>query len=255
MNEKPYTLIIPTLNRPESLKLLYHSIDSKYPIKILLIDNGSGKETTDLILRASKDPRTFVTFEKFNKGASYSRNECMQFAFEELDSEGVFFIDSDVVLSKDCLDNLISCHLENKKAILFSSDQKKEGFSYREFLDPDFRPTIQTKVFTTTECCFMPRAVYKSVGRFDEMFYPVYCEDMDYFYRAKLKGWPLLSCPDAYHYHFSDSIPNEEIEFDKYKSMRFSILQEYYIYKWGGPPGNEIFTKPFNSEWEGYTRS
>lgn len=254
MKEKTYCLIIPVLNRLASLKLLYDSIVSFNKIKILLFDNGSGKETVDFINKASSEPDTFAAFEKFNKGASYARNEGLNFAFDELKADGVFFIDSDVVLNKGCLDEMIAFSEKNKNSAVFSNDQKKLGFSYREFLAPDFVPKINKEPFATTECCFIPKSVYDAVGYFDEMFYPVYCEDMDYFYRAKLAGIKLLSCPKAYHYHFGDSIPSEDAEFEKYKNSRFPLMQQYYMRKWGGAPGNEAYIKPFIAVWPEYYR-
>jgi len=252
MKDKTYSLIIPVLNRLEVLKLLYDSIKSDYNIKILLLDNGSNKETVDFINQKSSDRGTFVTFEKFNKGASFARNAGLHFAFDIQKSDGVFFIDSDIVLGKNSLDKMISFYEQNKKAVVFSNNQKNYGFSYREFIAPDFKPAIQKYPFTTTECCFVSKEIWEPVGYFDEMFYPVYCEDMDFFYRAKLKGGQLLSCPDAYHYHFGDSIHNEDDEFEKYKSSRFPLMQQYYRFKWGGEPSKEKFKKPFNSDWVGY---
>jgi len=254
MPDKVYSLIIPTLNRLEGLKLLYRSISSTNNIKILLIDNGSNKETTDFIEQISQDQRVFVTFDKFNKGAAYARNAGLHFAFDGLKSEGIFFIDSDVVLGKDCLDEMIAFQSKNGGAVIFSQDQRIEGFSFREFLASDFKPTFKKEAPHTSECCFMPKETYKAVGYFDEMFYPVYCEDMDYFYRIKLKGGKLLNCQTANHYHLGSNLLKEEDEFTGYKQRRFALLEEYYKYKWGGEPTQEKFKKRFNSDWEGFPR-
>jgi GT2 family glycosyltransferase len=249
--EKTYSLIIPVLDRLEVLKLLYRTINSRYNLKILLLDNGSQKETVDFLKMVSADPRTYVTYDSFNHGAAYARNAGMAFAFNNLKSEGVFFIDSDVILGKGCLDELIDFHEKSGASISFSNDQKKEGFSYREFIAPDFKPTLKGGQFQTSECCFLDKKTFEAVGYFDEMFYPVYCEDMDYFYRAKLKGLKLLDCPSAYHYHFKDKIFGENKELEDYKKRKQGFLEEYYYFKWGGPYSKEKFTKPFNSDWKG----
>jgi GT2 family glycosyltransferase len=252
--EKKYALIIPVLNRLEAVKLLYRSIYSRHNINILLLDNGSDKETVEFIKMVSVEPRTFVTYDSFNKGSAYARNAGLTFAFNGLKSDGAFFIDSDVILGKNCLDDLIDLQEKTNAAVVFSNDQKKEGFSYREFIAPDFKPTFKTQPFRTSECCLISKKIFQEVGYFDEMYYPVYCEDMDYFYRVKLKGGKMIDSPTAYHYHFKDNCFGENEEFDIFKWHKYGLLEEYYIYKWGGSPSKEKFKRPFNSKWKGLPR-
>ena len=248
MNNNTYSLIIPVLNRLETLKLMYDSIESEHEINTLLIDNGSEQETVNYLNKISGNRNTYITLDSFNKGASYARNAGLSFAFNEMKSTGAFFIDSDIVLGKNCLDYLIETNEKENKAIVFSNSQNREGFSYREFLEEGFKPKINSTVFTTTECCYITKEVYQKVGNFDDMYYPCYCEDMDYFYRAKLKGYKLINDPKAYHYHFGDQNPSKDPEFETYKAMRFAVVQDYYTHKWGGTPGHETYTKPFNTD-------
>jgi len=243
-----YSLIIPVLDRLEELKLLYNSIKSTYPIKILLIDNGSGKETLKYISKISKDPRVIVTFDGFNKGASYARNKGLDFAFKTLKSKGVFFIDSDVVLGEGCLDELISFQKKTKAALVFPYDQKVEGFTFEQFAGKGFAPSFKTKTLFGTGCCFIPFSTFDKVGYFDEMFFPVYFEDMDYFYRIKLEVGELLLCPGAFGFHFGSQTIGKSDDFSKYKKQRFGWLMDYYRNKWGGLPGKEKFKKSFNSD-------
>jgi hypothetical protein len=69
-----------------------------------------------------------------------------------------------------------------------------------------------------------------------------------------LEGIKLLSCPKAYHYHFGDSIPSEDEEFEKYKNSRFPLMQQYYMRKWGVSPGHEMYNMPFLATWPEYYR-
>ena len=101
---------------------------------------------------------------------------------------------------------------------------------------------------------YLVEKTFRDVGYFDEMFYPVYCEDMDYLYRVKLKGGKLLNSTKAFHYHFKDSFSGENKELDDYKKHRLGRLEEYYRFKWGGTYNHEKFTKPFNSIWKGFKR-
>jgi GT2 family glycosyltransferase len=254
MKDKLYCLVIVVFNRLDKLKLLIESIKTDLNIRILLFDNGSSQETVDYIKEISKDPRVFITFEAYNKGFAYALNRGCDFAFTQLKADGVFFIDSDVVLGKGCLENLISFQKKSKAAGVFSQDQKTEGFSFGEFSDPKFKPSYNKEMMLTTECCYFPAETLLGVDYFDEMFYPVYMEDMDYFYRIKLRGGKLLHCKTANHFHFRTKFLEDNDEFARYKRDRFYLLDEYYRYKWGGPPGQERFKKPFNTDGIGISK-
>jgi GT2 family glycosyltransferase len=91
-------------------------------------------------------------------------------------------------------------------------------------------------------CVFVaPVQTYQEVGRFDENFM-AYCEDRDYQYRLKLAGkgitrWEMIMPLIYRNNSTSDKNP------DVLKWAQQS--QEYYIRKWGGEPGAEIFSLPF----------
>lgn len=103
----------------------------------------------------------------------------------------------------------------------------------------------------TTEgfhCIGFTRKTFDTVGNFDEMFYPGYFEDNDFLYRLRLAGIH----GDGVH-----TLPKVELDAicqgnaltlksGKIANVRFDILCNYYIRKWGGSPGHETFTKPFN---------
>lgn len=99
----------------------------------------------------------------------------------------------------------------------------------------------------------LSRHLFKEVGWFDETFYPAYFEDSDMIWRMRCAGilepagsprwdrripWvPTLIYPaidTAY------TIKNNDIVVD------LAALSTYYEVKWGGPPGEEQWTLPFN---------
>lgn len=254
MSTNLYSIITPVFNRVKVLQQFYDSIHSDIDIKILLLDNGSTDGTSELIKQMSSDPRVIVTNDPFNKGAAYARNCGLDFAFKDLKCAGVFFIDSDVVLGEDCLDRLVDYQAETGADIVFSNDQKREGVLYEEFVKNDFKASYKRKLLWTTECCYIPYTAFKKVGYFDEMFFPVYFEDPDYFYRLKLAGGKLMRAPNAHHYHFGGDVFGKDDEFSNFVKDRFRVLEEYYKYKWGGEPYHEKYKKPFNSDWPGYIR-
>lgn len=97
------------------------------------------------------------------------------------------------------------------------------------------------------------RWLFDEVGWFDDRFYPAYFEDSDMIWRLRCAGileqsgqprwdrrlpWiPTLNYPSIDTAH---TIKNTDITVD------LMSLLEYYERKWGGPPGEELWTKPFN---------
>ena len=91
----------------------------------------------------------------------------------------------------------------------------------------------------------LTNAVIEQAGMFDENFYPVYFDDNDYRYRTRLLGCPLVHLPVKYTHHTSASI-NSCRHYKRKNNETFQRLGQYYISKWGGPPGRETYKTPFN---------
>lgn len=96
------------------------------------------------------------------------------------------------------------------------------------------------------------RRTLETVGPFDERFWPAYFEDNDYIWRMRCAGilepagadrslrkipWiGALDYPVVEDAHAIKNVDGLEVD--------FVALQAYYELKWGGPPGEELFTEP-----------
>lgn len=90
-------------------------------------------------------------------------------------------------------------------------------------------------------------------GLFDENFYPAYFEDCDHFRRLMLAGEkdirvPGFECIHGEAPHWGSSTIKSDPELNKKNGMTFVNLQQYYIRKWGGEPGQEKYNTPFNRD-------
>jgi len=90
-----------------------------------------------------------------------------------------------------------------------------------------------------------PKSILE-IGLMDENFHPGYYEDNDYRYRQVLSGTCLTSFPLS-NQHFTSSTLHSSPVFEKKNKETFSKNFHYYVEKWGGPPGKEVYTTPFNS--------
>lgn len=100
-------------------------------------------------------------------------------------------------------------------------------------------------VGTQNWCSFiMPKATFREIGRFDDKFFPAYFEDNDYYRRLILAGKKIVRTEllDPVVYRNSMTIQKEPA-----LNNLFMANQQYYIQKWGGTPGQETFTTPFNN--------
>jgi len=97
-------------------------------------------------------------------------------------------------------------------------------------------------------CLFwLNRAAYEAVGSFDEVFAPAYFEDNDYHYRLTLAGWeaPCVYTPIRHE----NSATMKAVSMQERETVhheRFRVCQRVYTQKWGGLPGQERYTEPYN---------
>lgn len=87
----------------------------------------------------------------------------------------------------------------------------------------------------------------KTIGYFDQNFYPIYFEDIDYYRRATLAGLERLTVGNTNIIHAGSksrwSVPANNAQHE----TTFALNRQYYGRKWGCvDQGTETFTVPFN---------
>lgn len=98
-------------------------------------------------------------------------------------------------------------------------------------------------------CFLLSDELVAKVGKFDEWISPryAYFEDNDYCYRMSLSGVRIMKAIGAFVEHVGSSTIKH---FDKIKEKahhdKFRLARDHYEKKWGGHPGDEKFTRPFN---------
>ena len=100
--------------------------------------------------------------------------------------------------------------------------------------------------------CFLITQECHRWFQFDEQFSPAYFEDNDYHRRLQLAGFgdKIFSVPVPYLHIGSGTLRNVE-HVNAGWNAKFQACREYYIQKWGGPPGEETYKTPFNQRPEG----
>jgi GT2 family glycosyltransferase len=90
-------------------------------------------------------------------------------------------------------------------------------------------------------------AAVREVGWWDWELFPSYYSDNDWYRRLTLAGWELVDTNLPCKHEGSHSIKGDK----RYKFLtrvRFDRWADVYVAKWGGHPGYEQFTEPFNGQ-------
>lgn len=117
-----------------------------------------------------------------------------------------------------------------------------------ERMDSD-EPQILHHSWTATA---INRAVIETVGLFDEWsFWPLYFDDTDYAYRCHLAGVPVEHgdwCREGDDGETASMTIRSDPEFAAANNRTWALNRTAYIAKWGGPPGREQFTRPWDRD-------
>lgn len=213
---------IPHLNNRAGLRDLIASIDVE--ALVCIINNSDSNDFSDLVPVA---PATTLSFKVVYPGKPKSVAESWNLLAAEYarqpHANTLVIANDDVVFAPGSLAALAQQAYYNRDAAIILTTASYSCFAWN---------------LTNS----LP------VGLFDEAFFPAYFEDCDYDYRLKLAGKPALHTPIVVHHVGSQTIAQySEAEMEKRHHQFFRRNQNYYRAKWGGGPGEETNTRPFES--------
>jgi len=90
------------------------------------------------------------------------------------------------------------------------------------------------------------RTAYEVVGMFDENFMPMYYEDNDYYRRCALSGIGIQVIEGTEIIHKGSESLFTVPGLREQNNRTFEANRRYYIRKWGGEPGREVYNRPFD---------
>ena len=152
---------------------------------ILFIDNGKPSLVDANITKIASEG---------NIGFGAAHNRLMTKAFETLGADIYIAANPDGAFHPDCIDALVRMHASHGGQALVEACQF-----------PVEHPKVYDAVTFQTEwasgaCLSIPRVIYEDIGGFDEAFF-MYCEDVDYSWRARANGYDVIINPSALFLH------------------------------------------------------
>lgn len=245
------TFVLAVYNNIEITKECYKILRSIYPEVPLVISSGGSTDGT--FEWGSKLKDRYTTFSHINDRITFSETYNKGIALVK--TEKLVLIHNDMVIGRHFLENIDKNLQENMilsyttiEPPIFKSHVRPGkviedfGLDFKNFNQKSFDEYVEEH---KENCNLYPGAVffmsmYKKVfddiGGFDEInFIPCFCEDDDFLFRAKLKGYSLKTTDCAIVYHFV-SLTSRYSDEMKDKTFKYELdSNKNFLRKWGIP--------------------
>jgi len=239
-------IIIPVFNCVQYTKQLIEQIKDYKNCGIIIIDNASTDGTSAYLGRLAKYKQILTVRNLENKGVDGGWNQGIQIARNTLAFPYYAVLNNDIILQDDTLAKMMAVLDQPNIALstAFNTNDKTQT-------PADFFYKKPAKEFELTDApdfsCFMlKKETIDKIGYFDENYYPAYFEDNDYHYRIRLAGQRAVKISNALYFHYGSQTIKDGPDIKRLSDSRFLINQAYFVKKWGGLPGQEIYKTPFN---------
>ncbi len=196
--DKICTIAITVWNSPAITARCLDSLvlNTAYPHKILIIDNGSSEETAGFLRRFCGGKNNCL-LKRFDENAGYLA--AANFALTTADTPYICLLNNDTVLTGGWLDEPISI-LESRDDIGIVSPTTNEVIKKFRKLPGKF-----IEVNSCLGSCFiLKKEVIDKIGRFDPVYGRGYFEEVDYCFRAQAAGFKSALALGAYIEHIGN---------------------------------------------------
>ncbi|CAN5181052.1 glycosyltransferase family 2 protein [soil metagenome] len=231
----------------DTIDSIYKSLKNwdRQTFEVIVLDNGSKDNSIEVLEQLQKKHANLVLHKSTkNLGFSNGNNE----AFKLVHGEYVFFLNSDIIVLDDAIDQLFNFYKQKVKDVqfvggkLYNTDRTPQascGPFYTPwivfgalFLRGDYwgltrsSPDVTVKTDWVSGACILTKSsLFKEMNGFDRDIF-MYMEEIDLLYRASQKGYNTYFYPNAHFIHLGSASSG---------GKTFPILQVYegflYFYK------------------------
>jgi len=158
----------------------------------------------------------------------------------------VLVSNDDVILGRRTIPELVNALDTIEKCVLATGRNTRVGERGPPPVDIDACAVDNYGEAPDFSCFMVRKDFFDLIGRFDSCFRPGYFEDNSAHYRIKLAGLHAYNVGKAPMYHAGSVTQNFPGQPPACSSSQFNANRELYKRIWGGVPGEEKFTSPYN---------
>jgi len=203
------SIVIPTFNRKDTLRMVLTSLDEQnFPsdlYEIIVVDSNSTDGTEEMVKSLHLKPSLrFISQE--NRGRSGARNS----GIKKAEGEIILFTDADIIASPDLLKEHAGFHkkypgeavigLEVQVSSIEEYEYVKKYPDRRQEMHPHNRKKLSWLYFMTGNASVRRDKLIES-GMFDECFQDYGWEDIELGYRLARRGVHINYARSAVNYH------------------------------------------------------
>jgi len=201
-------IIIPMWNQLQlTRECIEHIVkNTHYPYRLIVIDNGSERETQDYLKGLSSDNKLKLTLirNELNLGYIKAVNQGLQIS----DADYVCLLNNDVLVGEGWLSEMIKVANSNEKIGIVNPESDEVSYgSVEELLRYKSKSlnSYQGKFIEVMAgmgfCMLIKREVISKIGLLDEIFGLGGWDDIDYSKRAWQAGYKCVKAKRAYAIH------------------------------------------------------
>ncbi len=235
LHEQEVDIVICVHDAPEDVGRCLASLIryTRPPYNLIIIDDGSGQETREILEDFSRDQGAILLRNEIAQGYTKAANQGMKAATGPF----ILLLNSDTVVGHmEWLDRLVFCANRSKKTGIVSPLSNTASWQSVPWviqgedwagnaLPPDISVEQMARMvaessgmlcpeipFLNGFCLLIKSACLKSIGYFDESAFPRgYGEENDLCLRAANSGWKLAVADDVYVYHAQSKSYSDEV--------------------------------------------
>lgn len=133
-----------------------------------------------------------IKYQYFGQNLGTAKGHNTMFA--SCDSDFVVVMNPDVMMAPDCLIELFRPFRSENTGIV---EARQMPIEHPKEYD---RTTGETS-WASTACCLIPSKLWRQIGGFDDATFFLYCDDVDFSWRARLTGYKVVFQPSAVVFH------------------------------------------------------
>lgn len=232
-------LVITCCNQVEYTKAAVHSIKTKLPFELIIIDDYSIDGTKAWLkelavvygagLTVISDADTDSLGQKWNLGASKAK---------ELGCDAVLICNNDILFSSHTIDNLVfrlnQARENNEYMAVVSANNQRGRVKPEEIFSIALERSSEAE-HPDFSCFLLDLTAWEAVGKFSEEYKPCYFEDNDFHTKLKLYGYKAIATTEAPYYHYG-SVTQNSVEGGLCKGPQFEYNRALFVAKFGALP-------------------